>query len=125
MSAFSKASGIGKSTSLKVAQAVWGDPVKAVQSLSDTQNAVMNKLGEIRSLPLYWDELKTEDDTKKFVNITFQTTQGKEKARMSRSVTQREPGSWQTLLVSASNDSLLDYVIGRTNMTTAGIYRVF
>jgi Domain of unknown function (DUF927) len=125
MSAYSTESGIGKSTALKVAQSVWGDPIKAVQSLSDTQNAVMNKLGEIHSLPLYWDELKTEDDTRKFVNITFQMTQGKEKARMTRNVSQRAPGSWQTLLVSASNDSLLDYVLNRTNMTTAGLYRVF
>lgn len=125
MSCYSTSSGIGKTTALKVAQAVWGDPVRAVQSLSDTQNAVMGKLGQIQSLPLYWDELKTEDDTKRFVNITFQVSQGKEKARMTQSVKQREPGSWQTLLVSASNDSLVDYVTGHTNTTTAGLYRIF
>lgn len=125
LSAYSTESGIGKSTVLKIAQAVWGDPIRAVQSLSDTQNSVMNKLGEIKSLPLYWDELKTEEDTKKFVNIVFQTTQGKEKSRMRSNVTQREPGSWQTLLVSASNDSLLDYVTAQTNSTTAGLYRIF
>jgi hypothetical protein len=125
MSAYSTASGIGKTTALKIAQAVWGDPIKAIQSLSDTQNSVMGKLGELRSLPLYWDELKTEEDTKKFVNITFQTTQGKEKSRMTQQARQREPGSWQTLLVSASNDSLLDYVLSATNMTTAGLYRIF
>lgn len=125
MSAYSQESGIGKSTALKVAQAVWGDPVGAVQSLSDTANSVMHKLGEIRNLPLYWDELKTDEDTRKFVNITFQTTQGKEKSRLTSRVTQREPGRWQTLLVSASNDSLLDYIINHTNTTTAGLYRIF
>lgn len=125
MSAYSQESGIGKTTALRIAQAVWGDPVKAVQSLSDTQNAVMGKIGEIRSLPLYWDELKTEEDTRKFVNITFQITQGKEKSRMTASARQREPGSWQTLIVSASNDSLLNYVTEHTSTTTAGLYRVF
>jgi hypothetical protein len=125
MSAYSKESGIGKSTALKIAQAVWGDPISAVQSLDDTQNSVMHKLGQLRSLPLYWDELKTEDHTRKFVNITFQTTQGKEKSRLSRNINQREPGRWQTLLVSASNDSLLDYVVKYTSTTTAGLYRVF
>lgn len=125
LSAYSQESGIGKSTALKVAQAVWGNPVVAVQSLSDTQNSVMHKLGEIKNLPLYWDELKTDEDTKKFVNITFQTTQGKEKSRMTSRITQREPGQWQTLLVSASNDSLLDYVVQNTNTTTAGLYRIF
>lgn len=125
MSAYSPESGIGKSTALKVAQAVWGDPIKAIQSLSDTQNSTMHKLGQIRSLPLYWDELKTEEDTKKFTNITFQTTQGKDKSRLNARVQQREPGEWQTLLVSASNDSLLDYVVQRTSTTTAGLYRIF
>jgi len=125
LSMWSQESGIGKSTSLSVAQAVWGDPVKATQMLSDTANSVMNKIGEIRSLPMYWDELKTEDDTKKFVDITFRMTMGKEKSRMTRSVTQREVGSWQTLLVSASNDSILNYIINRTSTTTAGLHRVF
>lgn len=125
MSAFSQESGIGKSTALKIAQAVWGDPVTAVQSLSDTSNSVMGKIGEIRNLPVYWDELKTEEDTKKFVNITFQMGQGKEKSRMTSSAKQREPGRWNTLLVSCSNDSLLDYVTQHTSTTTAGLYRVF
>ncbi len=125
MSAYSSESGIGKTTVMKIAQAVWGDPIRAVQSLGDTQNATMNKLGQLRSLPLYWDELKTEEDTKKFVDITFQTSQGKEKARMTQRITQREPGAWQTLLVSASNDSLLDFVTMHTNTTEAGINRIF
>lgn len=125
MSAYSKESGIGKSTALRVAQAVWGDPIKAIQSLSDTQNSVMGKIGEVRSLPIYWDELKTDEDTKKFVNITFQIGQGKEKARMTQTAKQREAGSWQTLVVSASNDSLLDHVMQQTSTTLAGLYRVF
>jgi hypothetical protein len=125
MSVFSEGSGIGKTTAMKVAQAVWGDPVRAMQGLSDTQNSVLNKIGEIRSLPLYWDELKTEDDTKRFVNIVFQLTLGKEKSRMTSKVVQKQVGTWQTLLVSASNESLLDYVASRTRMTTAGLYRVF
>ena len=125
MSTYSAASGIGKTTALKVAQAVWGDPIKAMQGLSDTQLSVLNKIGQIRSLPLYWDELKTEDDTKKFVNLMFQLTSGKERSRMSSDVTQRSVGTWQTMLVSASNESIIDYVVNRTKMTTAGVFRTF
>lgn len=125
MSAYSIESGIGKTTAMKVAQAVWGDPVVAMQGLSDTQNAVVGKIGEIRSLPLFWDELKTEDDTKKFVNIVFQLSSGKEKSRMTASAKQRHVGTFQTMMISASNESLLDYVTSRTKMTTAGLYRVF
>jgi hypothetical protein len=125
MSCYSVESGIGKSTTLRIAQAVWGDPVRAMQSLADTQNSVLHKIGEIRSLPLYWDELKTEQDSKKFVNVVFTIGQGKEKSRLNSRASQRAPGTWQTLLVSASNESLLDIVEEQTRATTAGIYRVF
>lgn len=125
MSAWSLDSGIGKSTAMQIAQAVWGHPVKATQMLTDTQNSVINKIGEIRSLPMYWDELKTEYDTKKFVEIAFRLSLGKEKSRMTQSVKQREVGTWQTILVSASNDSLLSYIVDQTSTTTAGLYRVF
>lgn len=125
MSTYSSASGIGKTTALKVAQAVWGDPIKAMQGLSDTQLSVLNKIGQIRSLPLYWDELKTEDDTKKFVNLMFQLTSGKERSRMSSDITQRSVGTWQTMLISASNESIIDYVVNRTKQTTAGVFRTF
>lgn len=125
LSAYSVESGIGKSTALKIAQAVWGDPVKAIQSLSDTQNSVLNKLGELRSLPMYWDELKSDDDAKRFVETVFRLTLGKEKSRMTSKVTQRTPGTWQTIMVAASNESLMDAVTYKTRATTAGLYRVF
>lgn len=125
MSAYSIDSGIGKSSAMKVAQAVWGDPVKAIQSLSDTQNSVLNKMGELRSLPVYWDELKSEEDTKRFVDTVFRLTLGKEKSRMTSKVTQRTPGTWQTMMISASNESLMDTIAYKTRATTAGIYRVF
>ena len=125
MSAYSVESGIGKSTALKIAQAVWGDPVRAVQSLSDTQNSVLHKMGELRSLPMYWDELKSDEDTKKFVDTVFRLTLGKEKSRMTARVSQRHVGSWETMLISASNESLLDSIAYKTRATTAGIYRVF
>lgn len=125
MSAYSKESGIGKSTALRIAQAVWGDPIRAVQSLSDTQNSVMSKIGAIRSLPVYWDELKTDEDTKKFVNMTFQIAQGKEKSRLNQHAQMKEPGHWQTLVISASNDSLIDHVTQQTQTTLAGLYRIF
>lgn len=125
MSAYSVESGIGKTSALKVAQAVWGDPVKAVQSLSDTQNSVLNKMGELRSLPVYWDELKSEEDTKRFVDTVFRLTLGKEKSRMTSRVAQRTPGTWQTIMVAASNESLADSIAYKTRATTAGLYRVF
>jgi hypothetical protein len=124
MSVYSQESGIGKTTAVTVAQAVWGDPART-QGLDDTLNSVFGKMGQLRSLPIYWDEIKTEEDTKQFVKLTFQLTKGTEKSRMRSNTTIHESGSWQTLLVSASNDSLLDYIVGRTSTTPAGIMRIF
>lgn len=124
MSCYSTESGIGKTSSLRVAQSVWGDPIRAVQTLDDTANSVIGKLGQLRALPLYWDELKTEEDVKKFVKLVFQVSGGKEKSRMNRNTEQREPGAWQTLLVACSNDSLLDTVNNHVNTTAAGMLRI-
>lgn len=125
LAAYSKKSGIGKTTAMKVAQAVWGDPQTAMQGLSDTINSVTKKIGSIRSLPLYWDEIKGDEDTQAFTKLAFQLTSGKEKSRLGRDIKLREVGKWQTMLVSASNDSLLDYVALQSSGTTAGLYRLF
>ena len=125
MSAFSFDSGIGKSTAVAVGQAVWGHPVRGVQSLSDTSNSVSRKLGDIRSLPVYWDEVKTEADTANFVRLAFQLSLGKDKSRLNANADYKTTGSWETMLLVASNDSIVDYVARGTRTTTAGINRVF
>jgi hypothetical protein len=125
MSAYSTRSGIGKTTTLKIAQAVWGDPIRAMQGLDDTQNYLFGKVGQLQSLPMYWDELKTEEDTKRFVKTVFKLTARKEKDRMTAAATMRESGSWQTLMACCSNDSIMDHVVQQTKNTAAGIYRVF
>lgn len=125
MSTYSSESGIGKSTTMKIAQAVWGHPKKAVQSLSDTMNSVIKKMGDIKNLPMYWDELKTQVDTTRFVQLAFQLAQGKEKSRMAADTSFREPGTWETMLVSTSNDSLMSHITAATKTTSAGIARIF
>ncbi|MCK1741382.1 DUF927 domain-containing protein [Bradyrhizobium sp. 139] len=125
LSTYSTASGIGKTTAMRVAQSVWGDPRRAMAGLDDTQNAVFGKVSQLRCLPLYWDELKGDDQARKFVKMVFQLTQGREKDRMTQSATLRESGSWQTMMVSASNDSIMDHVLAHSKQTLAGMYRVF
>ncbi|RZN09705.1 hypothetical protein CWO91_16890 [Bradyrhizobium genosp. SA-3] len=125
MSTYSTESGIGKTTTLKVAQAVWGDPQRAMAGLDDTQNSFFGKMGQIQSLPVYWDELKSSDQHKRFVKLAFTLTMGREKDRMTQGAHMREAGSWQTMMISASNDSIMDYVMSETKQTLAGVYRVF
>jgi hypothetical protein len=125
LAVYSPESGIGKTTTMRTSQAVWGNPKRAMQGLDDTANSVVKKMGTLKELPIYWDELKTDDDTRRFVNLVFKLTGGKEKSRMDRGGGFQHMGDWKTLLVSASNDSLMDTVNRSSKSSTAGIVRMF
>ena len=88
-------------------------------------NAPFSQTREFLAKVLPWPQ--RDDAFPSYVNIHY-TVKNEAYAKPAWRGTpcqQREPGSWQTLLVSASNDSLLDYVTAQTNSTTAGLYRIF
>ena len=125
VSAFSHLSGVTKTVALKIAASVWGHPIGSIQVLDDTQNSVMHKFGVVRHLPVYWDEIKTEEQAEKFVNIAFQVSQGREKSRMTQNIAARRGGSWETLLMACSNDSIAESVASVMKSSTAGAMRLF
>lgn len=125
LSAFSPESGMQKSTALRVAQAVWGDPVKALNSLNDTANAVNKKLGLLQHLPLYYDEIKMEEGNRRHLDMLFDLTQGKTKSRLTRSSDMQEIHTWATLVQTASNASMVNFVNNQSKTTTAAAHRVF
>jgi len=124
MSCYSTDTGIGKSTAIEVAQMVWGSS-RGVQMLSDTQLHVAKRMGILKALPLYWDELKTTKDAEQFVNIVFQLSGGREKNRLKNDTSMQVAGDWETLIVVGSNDSMIDHVSRGLKTTNAGIVRVF
>lgn len=125
LSLMSPKSGTGKSTALRVAQAVWGDPQLGVNALNDTANAVAHKLGIINNLPAYWDELRVHADVRQFLRVVFSVSQGKEKSRMTGATGHAATGSWATLITSASNESVLGHVDDSIGGSDAGRYRIF
>lgn len=125
LSSYSTESGIGKTTAMKCAQAVWGHPVMAMAALTDTSNSILGKIGKLKHLPYYWDEIKSEEQVKNFTNLVFNITGGREKSRMNADTTLRESGSWNTLLVSATNETLIDAMAAKNKSTTAGLMRLF
>jgi hypothetical protein len=125
LNAYSHESGAFKTTALQIAQSVWGHPKKAMQRMDDTENMLFKKAGTIRHLPLFWDEVKGEDQTKRFVSITFKISGGQEKGRLQSSTAVQASGDWATILVAASNDTIMDAISQNMKTTTAGLYRVF
>lgn len=122
--AYSPESGIGKTTTMRIAAAIWGNPKSTLQALNDTTNSAMAKMNVLKNLPVLWDELRG-DDINKFALMAFQLTQGTGKSRLNADITQRERGDWQTLLVSTSNDTLVDAITRAAKGTSAGLYRLF
>lgn len=124
ISAVSRQSGVGKSSALHVGQAVWGSRF-GINNLNDTQNNVMRRIGAIRSLPAFWDELRTGDQTRRFIDTAFQLSTGREKARLNADSSFKPTGSWETLLIAASNEPLMEHVIEHVQGTEAGALRLF
>lgn len=125
VSLFSNLSGIGKSTAMTLAQAVWGHPRTGMSVLSDTTNAMMKKIGDLKNLPVYWDELRTKDQLEKVIEIVFQVTQGKGKSRMNKDTSLADVATFTTMFVVASNHGIGDTVYHQTESTEAGGLRLF
>lgn len=125
LSIVSTASGVGKSSALRCSQAVWGSPTHGVNAVDDTPKSVARKLGFLNNLPAYWDELRGRKTIDDFVMLAFQITQGKEKTRLDSSATLREIQTWETLLVVASNESILEAMARNSGGTDAGVVRTF
>jgi hypothetical protein len=120
--AHSAASGIGKTTALTLAQAVWAHP--ALGGFSDTVNFTFDKCAVLQNLPVIYDEIKGEH-VGNFVNIVFGMTSGREKGRTDRSGHMRETRTWHTLIAYATNESIVSIVADQTRGTHASAYRIY
>lgn len=125
MALVSDKSGTGKSTALRTAQAVWGDPRRGVNALDDTPLSVAHRMGKLNNLPAFWDELRMKEQVEKFVLLMFQVSQGKERSRLKSNITAQHVGTWNTLITVASNESITDHVRHLVHGTDAGLLRVF
>jgi hypothetical protein len=123
MGLWSSESGVGKSTSLKLAQAVYALP--ALGGMTDTVNYTFGKCAMLRHLPIIYDEIQTEDDIRSMVEVVVQLTQGREKGRLYRTGEAKPVRTFETGCYYAANLSLLGEVLERRKGTDAGGLRMF
>lgn len=123
LSLFSPESGTGKTTALEAIASVWGE-LECVRLIGmDTTVAKFRSISVLSNLPVIFDELYTRDPEMVKSFVTSFTT-GRDKLRGQKDGTvQMSDGSWQTILVSASNLSLVDLL--RHNSEDAQAARVF
>ena len=124
MSVFGE-SGAGKSSAARVSTAVWAKPVLAKEVETATVKSVLHRLGQIKHLPYYWDEIKDEKAQGHAYDVLYVCTAGAEGSRLHADITQQTKGTWQTICGIFSNPSFGNYIIKRNPNTTAGLMRVF
>lgn len=125
LSVVSTASGVGKSSAMKAAQAVWGSPTHGINAVDDTSKSVARKLGFLNNLPAYWDELRGKKTVEDFLTLAFQISQGKEKTRLNSAATLQEIQTWETMLIVASNESIFDAMARFSGGSDAGLARTY
>ena len=124
VSGYSKETGIGKSSALDVGLAVWANPQKGKNGLDDTINSTFGKLGRLRALPVYWDEIQDPDHLKQAVKTLFKVTSGTDRQRLKSDLKMASRGSWNTMIVTCANQSLLDEIAKQNKSHTAGLARI-
>lgn len=118
-------SGAGKSAAFQIGLAVWGHPKLAKDTTTSTAKSTLNKMGQLVSLPFYWDEIKDDKPRANVYDVVFTATDGTEGSRLTQSIKMQDKGTWNSLIAIATNTSFVDYVISRDPTNTAGINRVF
>jgi hypothetical protein len=127
MSVWSRNSGARKTSAFRAGTAVWCNPRTGMSALKDTPNSVQKALAETQCMPVYWDEVNTTqvEYVRIFIEMIFNITQGRGRARLDSNLVQRDPGNWRTMLMISGNRPILELVEQDRAGTNAGTVRVF
>ena len=116
--------GKGKTSLLYALASVWGDPTSLPLGRTDTIAAKYQQYSVYHNLPILIDEItgmKAED----MANMLYDLVNGREKNRSNRSGTElQRGGSWQTITVSTSNQSVYEMLKTFREQTLATSMRV-
>ena len=118
-------SGSNKSTAVNVGGAVWGHPMKTKEVATSSSTAIRGKTAEINNLPIYWDDVSADADIEKAGATIKDLSQGKDGSKMYQDRSQRETGTWESLLCICSNKSMFDHYRKTNKSHAAGLYRIF
>ncbi len=123
--AMSSRSGAHKSTAISIGSAVWGNPKMTKDTPTASPLALMKKLGELRNLPAYWDEISDKKRIENVRHILGSLTEGVEGNKLHSDRSFRESGNWQAMICVGSNLSLWDEITKHVKNTDAQLRRVF
>ena len=129
VSLVNRLSGTGKTTTLEIAASVWGDLQSLSISSIDTQASRGLTFAALGNLPVIFDEMAliaSGDHPERLRDFVMAVSNGKDRMRAEQSGrgiihTQR---TWQTLLITASNLSIVDLLENFDDGIDAPAYRI-
>jgi hypothetical protein len=109
--AWSKGSGLGKTTAMYAGASIWGDPDLLVMQERDTFNSKMNRAEVYKNIVCYMDEL-TNTKPQDLSDWAYQLPSGLQRNRMgSKGNVERVRGKpWKTLFGTTGNTSMLERI---------------
>ena len=123
--AYSPESGAHKSTSIGIGAAVWGSPLMTKERPLSSQKGIVRKMGHIRNLPIYWDEISEEEKMDEIRVILSYLSEGSGPSVLHQDRSLFDKDEWQTLMMVGSNKSLCENIARNVNYTDAKLQRVF
>jgi hypothetical protein len=105
-------------------QSIYGPPEKLHFASKFTLNSLFHRLSMYNNLPMTIDEMTTMND-KDVGDFIYWVSQGKDKARLTRSAEERAPKEWATIVTISTNRSLMSKLYSAGLETDAQIARLF
>ena len=116
-------SGSGKSLAQLMQQSVWGDPEKLHFQSKFTANSLFNRFGLYGNLPMTVDEA-TQMTDKDVGDYLYWVSQGRDKARLTRSAEEKAPKEWALFSTLSTNRPISSKLISNGDETDAQLARL-
>lgn len=109
--AYSKDTGLGKTTAMLAGASVWGNPDELVLFEKDTANTKMNRAEVYKNLPLYLDEM-TNTLPKDLSDFGYQLPSGKQRNRLgpNGNIERYRGMPWKLSCASTGNTSMIERI---------------
>ncbi len=115
--------GGGKTLAQYWIQSIYGNPDKLHFAAKFTQNTLFNRMGLYAHLPMTIDEVTMMQD-KEVGDFCYWVSQGRDKARLSRTAVERDAKTWATPVVVSTNKSMQSKLIASGLDTDAQMARL-
>lgn len=125
LNAWSEEGGSHKSTSIAVGIAVWADPQLNKENALSTPKGLLRRLGQLRNLPVYLDEINRSEQMKTVQKFLDLATEGSGPTTLRTDRSFGDVDSWQSLIGVGANVSLWDQILRSNRNSDAQLERVF